>query len=206
MTPKSMRIGGPVLLQIKKDFGSISRFKKEFAKVADFGQASKPETPGDLINDNKKGSVFIPNRLGYGISFEKINKFVVGLEAQFQDFSQYKSFNDNTGELGDTFKVALGGQITPDYFAIGNLLKRTTYRVGLEYQKTPYIVNQTQIEDIGINFGASVPMNNLSLVNWAVKVGSRGTTGNGLIRENYLNFSLGFSINDNTWFFKRSFE
>ena len=34
MTPKSTRISGPVLLQIKKDFGSISKFKKEFAKVA----------------------------------------------------------------------------------------------------------------------------------------------------------------------------
>jgi len=34
MTPKSTRIYGPVLLQIKKDFGSISKFKKEFVKVA----------------------------------------------------------------------------------------------------------------------------------------------------------------------------
>jgi hypothetical protein len=185
-------------------FGNVNG--KEFAKVADFGQASRPESPGDLISDNKKGNVFIPNRLGYGISYEKINKFVLSLEAQFQDFSQYKSFNDNPGELGDSFKLALGGQITPDYYAIDNLLKRTTYRMGLEYQKTPYVVNQTQIEDIGINFGASVPMNNLSLVNWAVKVGARGTTGNGLIRESYVNFSLGFSINDNTWFYKRSFE
>jgi len=34
MTPKQTRIYGPVLLQIKKDFGSISKMKKEFAKVA----------------------------------------------------------------------------------------------------------------------------------------------------------------------------
>jgi hypothetical protein len=27
-----------------------------------------------------------------------------------------------------------------------------------------------------------------------------------LIRENYVNFTLGFSLNDNTWFYKRVFE
>ncbi len=185
-------------------FGDISG--KEFAKIANFGQASRPETDGDIISDNVQGSVFIPNRLGYGVSYEKINKFVIGAEAQFQNFSQYRSFSGATGELGDTYKLGLGGQFTPDYFAVDNLLKRATYRMGVEYQQTPYVVNQTQINDIGINFGASIPMNNLSLLNLAVKVGSRGTTAGGLIRENYLNFSLGFSLNDNTWFYKRSFE
>jgi hypothetical protein len=43
-------------------------------------------------------------------------------------------------------------------------------------------------------------------MNFAVKVGSRGTLDNGLIRENYLGFSLGFSLNDNTWFYKRVYE
>ncbi len=185
-------------------FGEVSG--KEFAKIANFGQASRPETDGDIISNDIQGNVFIPNRLGYGVSYEKINKFVIGAEAQFQNFSQYRSFGGATGELGDAYKLGLGGQFTPDYFAVDNILKRATYRMGLEYQQTPYIVNQTQIKDIGINFGASIPMNNLSLLNLAVKVGSRGTTTGGLIRENYLNFSLGFSLNDNTWFYKRSFE
>nr|HAD51072.1 hypothetical protein [Algoriphagus sp.] len=85
-------------------------------------------------------------------------------------------------------------------------LKRGTYRVGLEFLQTPYYINQTTINDLGINFGASIPVNQLSLMNLAVKVGQRGTTSAGLIRENYVNFTLGFSLNDNTWFYKRVFE
>ena len=65
----------------------------------------------------------------------------------------------------------------------------------------PRIVN-----DFGINFGTSIPVNNLSLVNMAMKVGRRGTADNGLIREAYFNFTLGFSLNDNSWFYKRVFE
>ncbi len=178
----------------------------QFAKVADLGEASDPDAPGDVINDNERGTIFLPNRLGYGISFEKINKFVVGLEAQFQDFSQYRNFAGENGDLGDSYKIGLGAQFTPDVFSMDNLLKRGTYRVGLEYIQTPYVVNQTQITDLGINFGGSLPINSLSLINLALKVGTRGTTGSGLIRENYFSFSMGFSLNDNTWFYKRSFE
>ena len=78
--------------------------------------------------------------------------------------------------------------------------------MGLEWMRTPYFINETTINDIGINFGTSIPVNNLSLVNMALKLGRRGTVDNGLIREAYVNFSFGFSINDNSWFYKRVFE
>jgi hypothetical protein len=189
---------------IYQAFGNISG--KEFAKVADFGQASNPKSEGDLISDNLKGSVFIPGLIGYGITWERNNKFLISLEGQYQAFSNFRSFNGSTSELSDSYKISLGGQVTPDFFAVDNLLKRTTYRFGLEFQQTPYVVNQTNIQDLGINFGGSLPLNNISLTNFAVKLGTRGTTINGLIRENYVSFSLGFSLNDNTWFYKRVFD
>lgn len=179
---------------------------KEFAKVADFGQASRPDGDGDIIRNNEQGSIYVPNNIGYGISYEKINKFVIGLEAQQQRLSQFRSFDGTSGELGDSFTVSLGGQLAPDFAALANVFKRTTWRFGVNYQQTPYVVANTQIEDIGINFGGSVPINNLSLANFAIRLGTRGTTENGLIRENYVSFSLGFSLNDNTWFYKRVFD
>lgn len=179
---------------------------KAFAKLAAIGEASDPDSDGDLIANDEPGSVYIPNRYGFGVTYEKLNKFVIGLEGQYQDFTQYRSFLDDPLELKEVIKVGLGFQIVPDYLAIDNPLKRSTYRFGLEYQKTPYYLNQTNINDIGINFGASFPVNQLSLVNFAMKVGQRGTTENGLIRENYVNFTFGLSLNDNSWFYKRVFE
>jgi hypothetical protein len=40
----------------------------------------------------------------------------------------------------------------------------------------------------------------------AIKVGRRGTVDKGLIREAYVNFTVGFSLNDNSWFYKQVFE
>jgi len=39
-----------------------------------------------------------------------------------------------------------------------------------------------------------------------MKLGTRGSTENNLVRENYIRISLGFSINDNSWFYKKVFE
>ena len=177
-----------------------------FAKLAAIGQASRPNTDGDLIADNERGSIYIPNRYGFGITYEKSNKFAVGLEGQYQDFADYRNFFGDPLTLQANKKVGLGFQFVPDFQSFDNVLKRATYRFGLEWNQTPYLVNQSTINDIGINFGTSIPVNQLSLVNFAIKAGQRGTLDNGLIRESYVNFTFGLSLNDNSWFYKRTFE
>ena len=177
-----------------------------FAKLASIGQASRPNSDGDLIANNERGSIYIPNRYGLGITFEKNNKFVIGLEGQYQDFVDFRNFFGSPLDLQAIQKVGLGIQFVPDYLDFDKLLNRATYRFGLEWMQTPYILNQTGINDIGINFGASIPINQLSLLNLAFKFGQRGTLTNGLIRESYINFTMGLSLNDNSWFYKRVFE
>lgn len=189
---------------IYQNFGDVNG--TAFAKLAAIGQASSLKTDGDLIANNQRGSLFLPNRYGFGMSYEKINKFVVGLEGQYQDFSNFRNFFGDPLSLQAAQKVGLGFQYVPDFMDSDNLLNRVTYRMGLEWMQTPYFINQTTINDIGISFGTSVPVNQLSLLNLAVKVGSRGTLDNGLIRESYVNFTLGLSLNDNSWFYKRVFD
>lgn len=189
---------------IYQAFGNING--REFAKVADFGQASRPDSDGDVISDNIRGSVFIPQNIGFGITYERLSRIIVGLEGQYQEFSRYVDFNGNETDLNDSYRIALGTQIIPNFSFSDGFLKRTTYRFGLEYKRTPYVVAQTNITDVGINFGGSIPLNSLSVMNIAVRFGQRGTTSNGLIRENYAGFSLGFSLNDNSWFYKRVYD
>ncbi|EAZ81671.1 hypothetical protein [Algoriphagus machipongonensis] len=189
---------------IYQNLGNVNG--KAFAKLGNVDEASDPDSDGDLIADNEKGSIYIPNRIGFGVTFEKMNKFALGLEGQIQDFNKFESFFGEELALKEAIKVGLGFQIVPDYQAIDNYFKRTTYRFGVEYLQTPYYLNQTNINDIGINFGVSFPVNQLSLVNFAMKLGTRGTTENGLVQENYMNFTLGFSLNDNSWFYKRVFD
>lgn len=201
------KIGDEKYLNFGAIYHLLGKIKgTEYAKVADVGQASDPNSQGDILSDNAKGFITLPNKLGYGVSYEKINKFVIGLEAQHQNFSEYKSFNGSSGDLQNSYKVGLGAQYVPNIYSIDNVFDRITYRAGVEYEQTPYNIGGKSITDIGINFGGSIPMNNLSLMNIALKYGTRGSAENGLVRENYFKISLGISINDNTWFYKRVFE
>jgi hypothetical protein len=70
---------------------------------------------------------------------------------------------------------------------------------------TPFHVNDTQIRDLGVNVGFTLPMNNFSSMNLALEAGVRGTTDNDLIRENYFKAALGISFNDR-WFVRRKFD
>ncbi|AGA77130.1 hypothetical protein [Echinicola vietnamensis] len=189
---------------IYQAFGNLDG--KMFAKMADIGEASDEDSDGQTVFENEKGNIYLPNKLGYGVSFEKINKFVIGLEAQHQDFTQYESFVGRNDDLGSSFRVGLGGQFIPDIYSIESIFMRSTFRAGIEFEQTPYLIGENKVNDIGINFGASIPMNSLSLLNFAVKFGQRGTTNDGLVKEEYFKFSLGFSINDNSWFYKKVFE
>lgn len=189
---------------IYQKFGNVNG--TGFAKLAGIGQASDPDSDGDLIANNVPGSILIPNRYGFGLTYEKMNKFVIGLEGQYQDFADFRNFFGDPLALQAVKKVSLGFQFVPDYASFESLAKRGTYRMGLEWMQTPYFINQTSIDDIGFSFGTSMPVNQLSLMNFAVKVGRRGSLDNGLIRENYLSFTMGFSLNDASWFYKRTYE
>lgn len=189
---------------IYQKFGDING--TGFAKLAGIGQASDPESDGDLIANDIKGSVYIPNRFGFGLTFEKMNKYALGIEGQFQDFTSYRNFFGDPLDLQAAKKLAMGFQIVPDYLSFDNIFQRSTYRIGVEWMQTPYYLNQTNINDIGISLGTSIFLNQLSMINLAFKAGQRGTLDQGLIRENYVNFTLGFSLNDNSWFYKRVFE
>ena len=67
-------------------------------------------------------------------------------------------------------------------------------------------MKSTQLDDFGVSFGLGLPVyRSLSKINIAVQAGQRGTLANGLIREQYVRLSLGFSFADK-WFNKYKYE
>ena len=80
-----------------------------------------------------------------------------------------------------------------------------TYRAGFKYINGGLEVNQQDIKDFGINFGLGIPVGRLSKADFGVEFGQRGTNDFGLIKENYLNFMIGVSLND-LWFIKSMYN
>jgi hypothetical protein len=82
------------------------------------------------------------------------------------------------------------------------------YRAGAFLREDPRYIEGKSFENIGITLGLgfpiTLPRQQTSFVNVAFEL-SRNGAGTS-IEEQYAKVTLGFTLNDNTWFFKRRFE
>jgi len=175
----------------------------------------------DYITDNESESVNtpyspeeepttwnVPMTHTLGFAYEKFNKLLLGADVSYSHWSNFREGNVNS-ELSDRYSIAAGGQITPDINALTSYFKLVDYRFGVKYDKTFITINNQNIHQYAITFGLGLPLrpNRLALhkINFSTEIGKRGTTNNNLISENYINFSLGFTMNDK-WFIKSKFD
>lgn len=157
-----------------------------------------------ILPSSTRSSINIPSGLTAGISIARDNKWSIGTEFSYQDWTTFKNINtdDNEG-LGRSWKVALGGETTPNGFS-DSYFNRVTYRLGGSLEQTPFMVNNKPVKDIGINFGFSLPAGRSSL-DMAFKYGKRGNKADHILAEDYFKIYFGLTFNDQ-WFIKRKFD
>ena len=160
----------------------------------------------DTIYDNADGFIRLPESYGLGFSVNKLNKWSFGTDLRFQKWGKYRDFDGNNDALVDARLIRVGCEITPNVTSVNNYFARVTYRLGLNIDQTPYYVNDTQINEIGINFGLSLPVSNFSSVDMGFRYGSRGTTDSNLIKENFFRIYFGVTFNDSRWFVRPKFN
>jgi len=165
-----------------------------------------------LVNVQNQNTIAkIPGKYGFGISINRSYRWNILADYTYQQWSGYSFAGDNPG-LRNCQQASLGFQFQPalrgSYFSI------VRYRFGLKYNETYVDVANTQLTEMAFTFGAAFPVaisrvkkheydinlyRNYSMVNVSVELGQRGTTSNGLIKEDYARVVLGFTINDR-WF------
>ena len=97
-------------------------------------------------------------------------------------------------------------EYVPNRNDIRYYLKKVAYRAGAYYKKDYYLLDGHGVNSVGITLGATLPIyqwyNGLTL---GIDFGQRGSMENNLIRERYINFSVGVNIFD-IWFRKPHYE
>ena len=149
----------------------------------------------------------IPSFSSFGLGFGLDKKWFVGLNFKSvqgngyrNEFMSLDNVNFNQHNI-----YSVGGFYLPKFDSFTNFFDRVTYRAGFKYIDGGLEVNQQDIKDFGINFGLGIPVGRLSKANLGVEFGQRGTDDFGLIKENYLNFMIGVSLND-LWFIKSMYN
>lgn len=153
----------------------------------------------------RKSSFTLPHTIGLGLVFERNNQWLVGLDANWQNWKGFKIGNQ-LDTLQNAWNIALGGEFTPTYTSISKYWSRVTYRMGIRYNQTYLNIYDQSINEFGISFGLGLPLpRSLTTIDLSVEVGRGGTTAKNLIQENFVNFTLGVSIYER-WFVKRRYN
>jgi len=155
-----------------------------------------------------KSKINMPFTHTAGFAFEKANSWLLGADISYSKWSDYSEGAVNAG-LNDSYGLALGGQITPDASSISNYWKLVDYRLGLKYDRTFIKIGNNDIKQYALTFGFGFPLpsnrSSFYRINLSTEVGRRGTQENNLVRDNYINVNLGFTLNDK-WFQKTYIE
>jgi hypothetical protein len=161
----------------------------------------------DTLENNTRNMLSLPATFGAGISFGKPNKWLVGFDYKGQDWSTLEvPLTASPDKFTQGRKYVLGGEYVADALDIKNYLKRVTFRLGFTYEEKPYWLADTQIKEFGINFGWTLPVSRFSSLDFGMMVGSRGTTSNNLVREDFFKVYFGATFNDNRWFLRPKFN
>ena len=108
--------------------------------------------------------------------------------------------------ITNTYGFKAGGYIIPKFNSLTSYFQRVTYRAGIRYEELGLRLREKDISEFGMSFGVSLPVSQgYSSLDLGVELGSRGTKSAGLVKENFVNFSVGLSLSDK-WFRKRKFN
>ncbi|WP_445715561.1 hypothetical protein [Flavobacterium sp.] len=153
-----------------------------------------------------KKQLIIPSRLSFGFGLGENKKWLIGTELSFtQNKNLVNRFAETTNvSYENSTRFALGGYYIPKYDSFSSYLERIVYRAGFKYENTGLVINNESINDYGMNFGLGFPLG-FSKVDLGFEFGKRGTTNNGLIEENYFNFSVGLNLSAK-WFERRKID
>lgn len=182
---------------------NISGATTTFFARRDLNNSLVNGTDSTLVN--VPGSYRLPNRFGIGFAYEKLLKLVVGLDINYQTWSNAREFDGTSDGFRDALKIAVGADWIPNIGSIDTYFERVSYRLGFSYEESPYLVANSKVNDLGINFGLSFPVGEGSSFDLGVRFGQRGNFDNNPIRERFVKALVGVTINDR-WFIKRRFD
>ncbi len=151
--------------------------------------------------------VEMPSQWTVGVAYEQANKIRLGLEYSTGKWSNFSN-PAKPEQLKDSYRLALGVEYIPNATSYNSYGKRMAYRAGFFQAGDPRTVNGAQLKQtaltLGFGFPIIMPRQQLSFVDVSVEAGKLGVKD--VLTETYFKLNLGFTLNDNSWFFKRKFN
>lgn len=161
------------------------------------------EAPDTIGYTSTKNKYSLPDCWGAGINYEWNDRLMAEVDFTYQlwkdaKYSALESF-ENT-RFDNRWEISAGLQYTPK--PRGNYAQRIQYRVGGFYNHDYLMVHDNNIKEFGVTAGVGLPVNGFkTIVNVGLEYRHRQASPQALIKEDYLNITIGVNFNE-MWFWK----
>ena len=163
---------------------------------------NQDEAPTEDEKNRLQGNFSMAESWGAGVNYLWRNRLMAEVDFTYQPWSKAKynglKQDGSDSQLADRYNIAAGLQFQPK--ARGNYFERIHYRIGGFYNRDYLKINGNNLRDWGLTAGFGFPVPQFkTIVNLGVEWINRSATPNPLIKENYLNITLGINFNE-MWF------
>ena len=156
------------------------------------------DTKPDTVGFTKLNGLYsIPASYGAGINYQWRNRLMVEADFTYQPWKDAKYApieNFEVTEFSNRWKIGAGVQYTPS--PRGSYFQRVQYRLGGYYNHDYLMILGNNIREYGASVGFGFPVPGFKSV-----VNLRQANPNPLIKEQYLNITIGINFNE-MWFRK----
>ncbi len=171
-----------------------------------------------IVTDSTEGYSTIPQTFQVGLGIDNNKSWSMGLDYTASTGSDFRGFSREKGagpqELGDSYRIGVGTEFTPDPASVSSYMKRITYRFGGYYGSSEIMAasNIQEVNNMGVTWGFSFPVGRgvrppdytQAVLNTSFALGMQEAPGTG-IKEQYFRVNIGVTFN-NRWFIKRRFD
>ena len=190
-------------------FGVYGNGNTDFTAIASqtyLGRGLTTGTDTVFVAEEAERAGRLPGTLGFGVHYERLNKLRLGIEYVRSGWQDY--LNEARPEtLKNSYRLAAGVEYIPNLASYNRYRDRVHYRAGAYYGTDPR-GGSTELTEFGISLGAGLPIQRrnqaTSFIDLALEVGRFGNED--LLQQTYVRLSVGFSLNDNSWFLNRKFN
>ena len=156
--------------------------------------------------------VRLASEIAVGVTFQEKGRWAASFDYSRSDwrdsgldaargFTASKHFSASVAE---SFRA--GFEIVPNRNDIRYYMNHVAYRVGAYHKKEYFLLSGQPVKSTGITFGVTLPIvNGYNGLTLGVDLGQRGAMSGEMIRERYVNFSIGFNLFD-IWFRKYQYD
>jgi hypothetical protein len=142
----------------------------------------------------------IPNSLGVGLSYVKLNRLTLAADFLYQTWGQAQFFSEKDG-FKNRIRAAAGAEFIPNYQNRA-IFSRMRYRAGIHYSNSYLLISNKSYNEFGAGLGLGIPLiDNRSFLNLSFEYVKIKPESRALIDEQYFRFTVNYTFNER-WFLK----